>query len=651
MSVRRIDVTPYRDAFYSLVPLHKWDHKDARGRDRGKSPRDPLWLRREYLDKWIDRAVAEGFNIGVRLMAGELVIDYDPRNDPDTSGMAALVELVGKDFLESCPCVITGSGGRHWYCTKPPEIRLKNGVPEMPGVEFKSIGRQVVAAGSRHPNGEYYAWAEGSPPPCDAHAAPEALIELVRKPDRGEVGGAPGAGGGELDTEQLEALLAQLDPEDYRDHDAWLEVGMASYHATGGLGLVEFTAWSVSDPHYAGHDEIIRERWPTWAAEPGAEAVTVRTLYKHVRDAGGLVWAHRFPDDEIQLPPTAVFNRPVGRIVELSWDDICEYEAPAYLVQGLLVADGMSAVIGKPKTGKTYWTLALALSVATGRTFYGRDVTQGRVTYVCSEGGIARFRQRVAAWCRHHGIDSRTLNDRFGLVSSRVDLLTPENVKELLAALGGSRMLVVLDTLARTMGGNENAQEDMNHYVAACDRIREATEATVVVVHHVGKDAKRGSRGSSVLPGAIEAEITITKTAVGHVMCVTEDRHGASDQREVYRFEEVPEPGGRGGPVPGVLVREQDEVMEAKARREEELHRIRDHALDMDGEPSARLVDWVKNHMDKPKRTAQRLVAEALSEGSEAAVVHDGCLVWREKPEAESGNKPVIRVDEDAWLR
>ena len=81
----------------------------------------------------------------------------------------------------------------------------------------------------------------------------------------------------------------------------------------------------------------------------------------------------------------------------------------------------------------------------------------------------------------------------------------------------------MLDTLARTMSGDENAQQDMNRYVAACDRIREETGATELVVHHVGKDAKRGSRGSTVLPGAIEAEFTITKTNAGHVMRVTED--------------------------------------------------------------------------------------------------------------------------------
>ena len=53
--------------------------------------------------------------------------------------------------------------------------------------------------------------------------------------------------------------------------------------------------------------------------------------------------------------------------------------------------------------------------------------------------------------------------------------------------------LVVIDTLARAMaGGNENVAEDMGLLIHNADRIRQATGAHVMFIHHSGKDATRG---------------------------------------------------------------------------------------------------------------------------------------------------------------
>ena len=71
----------------------------------------------------------------------------------------------------------------------------------------------------------------------------------------------------------------------------------------------------------------------------------------------------------------------------------------------------------------------------------------------------------------------------------------------------GRVALVVIDTLARAMTGNENAPEDMGRFVAACGRIREACEGHVLIVHHCGKDQARGARGHSSLRAATDVEL------------------------------------------------------------------------------------------------------------------------------------------------
>jgi hypothetical protein len=66
--------------------------------------------------------------------------------------------------------------------------------------------------------------------------------------------------------------------------------------------------------------------------------------------------------------------------------------------------------------------------------------------------------------------------------------------------------LIVVDTLARCMtGGEENSAKDVGLFVAGVDRVRHATGAAVLIVHHVGKGGD--VRGSSALPGALDTQI------------------------------------------------------------------------------------------------------------------------------------------------
>jgi RecA-family ATPase len=70
----------------------------------------------------------------------------------------------------------------------------------------------------------------------------------------------------------------------------------------------------------------------------------------------------------------------------------------------------------------------------------------------------------------------------------------------------------VIDTLARTFGtGDENKQADMNAYVTAADKLREATDANVMIVHHSGVHEDRRERGSNVLRGAADTVIKVSR--------------------------------------------------------------------------------------------------------------------------------------------
>src|SRR3546814_13276954 len=61
---------------------------------------------------------------------------------------------------------------------------------------------------------------------------------------------------------------------------------MACHDATAGDGREEFIAWSTSDPQYAADAWIIGRRWDSLHAGKVGQRVTVKTLYKHLHDAG-----------------------------------------------------------------------------------------------------------------------------------------------------------------------------------------------------------------------------------------------------------------------------------------------------------------------------------------------------------------------------
>lgn len=163
--VRTGDMRAYIEAGLQLIPLHVWNAVDSKGRDRGKTPRDGAWQAREYDSQGVLQiADKEGINIGVRLPASVMVLDVDPRNFPEgRDSLAELVADAGLD-LSLAPHTVTGSGGHHYWFTKPADVSLLDTLEAYAGVEFKSLGRQVVAAGSVHPNGRHYEWDDLAPP-------------------------------------------------------------------------------------------------------------------------------------------------------------------------------------------------------------------------------------------------------------------------------------------------------------------------------------------------------------------------------------------------------------------------------------------------------------------------------------------------------
>jgi hypothetical protein len=195
-----------------------------------------------------------------------------------------------------------------------------------------------------------------------------------------------------------------------------------------------------------------------------------------------------------------------------------------YLIKDWLDRAGSSVVYAEPNAGKTFFALDLAFHIAGKEQWNGHKVagqdgngSPGYVLYVACEGGSG-IKNRIAAIAqdRPEKMAKTVEGGDFVLLQTTLDLHGQLDAKALNQALGeGHDMpgLIVIDTLARSMGsGDENTSKDMGLFIKSIDLLREETGAHVMVIHHSGKDASKGARGSSSLKGAVDTEIELSKS-------------------------------------------------------------------------------------------------------------------------------------------
>lgn len=179
---------------------------------------------------------------------------------------------------------------------------------------------------------------------------------------------------------------------------------------------------------------------------------------------------------------------------------------PDYLVHGVLVQGSLAAIYGPPGSYKTFVAVDLGFSVASGSDWHKRHVSTGPVVHVYAEG-TGGLGPRVRAWKSKHNKTGRVGVHFLPEPVSLLDTPDVHRFADELAQLEAKPRLVVLDTLARCFtGGDENSTADMSRAIAAADRLRTATGATVLIVHHSGTRADR-ERGSSALRGAVDTLI------------------------------------------------------------------------------------------------------------------------------------------------
>lgn len=492
------------DRGFHVFPILPW----PQGKSPGKTSRVKFkeWATRDPEKIAAHWSASPQDNIGVYTgrygdSGALIVVDVDRKSGKDGNVTLQRLELEGFDLPDTFT-VATPSGGQHLYYRAPEPVRQGANVLG-PGVDIRSRGGYVVGPGSVI-DGKPYAVTRDIP----IAEAPPWLVERCGK--AAERTAAPGEVARVVGTqepipvdshavlERARDYLGKVNPATEGDggDDATLRVAQA----VGDFGVSEAKCLDIMSEFYNPRCA------PPWDADDLAQKVRNAYAYRN-EPIGRLHPAAEF--DTVATPPATQTRRE--RFRQFTVDELESLPAPDWLVRDIIPENALAEVYGPPKAGKTFWILDVALSVASGRDFHGHFVKQGPVLYIAGEGNPAQIGKRVKAWQEAHGVSKDDLAD-WRLISERVDISDTRTVELLLAALEKPRYaMVVIDTVNRCMSGDENSQQDMSRFVAGCDRLREALGgATVVPIHHTGKDETKGSRGSTVLRGAIDTGIRIT---------------------------------------------------------------------------------------------------------------------------------------------
>jgi predicted transcriptional regulator len=222
-------------------------------------------------------------------------------------------------------------------------------------------------------------------------------------------------------------------------------------------------------------------------------------------------------------------NEPIGGSAGgykllIPFGDLEDMPLPAYAIDRYPIYErGVNMIYGTPGVGKSF--------IATD--FIGHIAVKNpdkAIIYVAPEGWSS-IPARWKAWCQHNGVDPTPPNAI--LMHQALRLTKPEQVAQFTDEIKAHDLkvhFIVFDTLARAMvGDNENDSREMNLFIDTLDRLRAELDCGVLLIHHVNKLG--GLRGSTVLDGALDSLIKVTKEGEQLVLHNRGDKGGKNRHR------------------------------------------------------------------------------------------------------------------------
>jgi hypothetical protein len=473
-------------------------------------------------------------NLGVNLKgSGLVVIDVDPRN----GGEEAFDEFSRhlESIVPQTVMALTGeqehkgriTRGTHIYFQVEAEVLLAGSFgKEVPGVDVKHNG-YVLVPGSKHSSGRTYEWAPGySPLEIEIAPLPEQLRRYLTK--QSSVTSADGLSLDDLEGFEVattpygeSALAEEIDAvskarEGQRNNQLFnsgLKIG--SLIAGGHISYVDGLEGLCQAGYMAGLDEqevvntLVRSNnggaIQLGAANPRGPELPTKEMYEWARSnssVGSL--STEAPEPGINPEYSPYLN-------VLDWDFVfSDTTEERWFIPGILCDGRAHVVYADAGLGKSLLVLDACAALATGRSAFGFPPQSPlKILYFDHENTI---KGDVVPRLRDMGYSASDLDNL--VYSSFPDMETLDS------ATGGAQMahaldqvnpdLVILDTLSRTVSGDENSNSTWLEFYRHTGKELKRRQIASIRIDHIGKKSESGMRGGSAKKGDVDIVWNLT---------------------------------------------------------------------------------------------------------------------------------------------
>ena len=448
-------------------------------------------------------------NIGIVCTANALaVIDID--------GEVGVEWIRDNQLPMPATWTATTARGFHYYYRWPTDLRIRTSQIASK-LEIRAAGAYVIAPPSIHPDGDSYQW---NPNRCDWDALPELPPKWVTLQPQTQQLQVPTVGN-TVALKRLTGLARHLaeTPKGSR-HQALYTIA----RTLGGLvASRHLTPTQIGAALHAAADVN------GLLAEDGEHNVTQTItdgIIKGISDGpdpGHHETAEHNP--YILTPPPeggpALTREPDGGIHALDLDKVitAEFDDAQWLIEPIIPAHRAVALYAAGKTGKSLLILDLVAAAASGRNILGGAPleTPIHILYVDQEMTQPDLQERLHSLGYDQPDSTLKQHLHYYQLSPWPPLDTAAGGQRLLKeALNVNAQLVVIDTLIRTVEGEENSADTIKNFSRYTAVPLKAAGIALLRIDHAGKDLTRGQRGTSAKRDDVDV-VWLLKPASGNL--------------------------------------------------------------------------------------------------------------------------------------
>ena len=238
-----------------------------------------------------------------------------------------------------------------------------------------------------------------------------------------------------------------------------------------------------------------------------------------VKDVGEFLQSGKTIGDLVEIVKQTPSWQPVKSDTESLFMSVTEFEQKArteidWLLEGVIQHGANGLIIARPKCGKSFAVLDLAIALASGQRWLEFYVPKRvKVALVSREDfyGLTQWRERKLRAERK--LEAAELDEWLYInakgLKPKIMLDYPDEVAALIADLKRYQSeFVILDVMRVLHSADENDNTEMQKVISVLNLIQDATGAAVCLIHHDNKreDATltERARGASAIAGYAE---------------------------------------------------------------------------------------------------------------------------------------------------